>query len=357
MDFEGLLGNPWIHLGAGILGHNTSDNAGAVLGRGVTAGLGSYQAAQMADLQRTELMRKRAAAEQEAQQRQDLASYFQQSGNPFGAVAPMKMAEAHAAQLARGPDAPEITIGPDGKPMYIRREEAFGKPAFVKPGSTFAPSFSVGDVNAMVEKTEETGAKQIAPMLMQGRTAAENAAEQIRTSEQVMRSIFDVPVYAGPLANQQQFLAQMSSKLGFASEDTEQAMLNTRKVIRGLAEFALQARGTLKGQGAISEGEQKVLTKARSGDIADLTVPEIQIIADAAHRAGLATVKRHTEDVDRYSRMSPGTAMQAPFFAGPESPQTIHRVRGPEDMVNVPEGAMFVAPNGKLLRNIKKREP
>ena len=41
---------------------------------------------------------------------------------------------------------------------------------------------------------------------------------------------------------------------------------NTRQTIRGLAEFTISVRKKLKGQGQITEYEQKTLQKAYSGE-------------------------------------------------------------------------------------------
>jgi hypothetical protein len=73
----------------------------------------------------------------------------------------------------------------------------------------------------------------------------------------------------------------------------------TRSTIQGFAEIALQSRGMLKGQGQVTENEQKLLDRARSGDIS-FTLPELKELVSVLGRANKA---RYDDDAETIGRM------------------------------------------------------
>ena len=64
----------------------------------------------------------------------------------------------------------------------------------------------------------------------------------------------------------------------------KQKLVNTRNAIQGLAAMTLESRAELKGQGQVTENEQKLLERARSGSIEDMTVAELQQIVNVSQR-------------------------------------------------------------------------
>jgi hypothetical protein len=79
-------------------------------------------------------------------------------------------------------------------------------------------------------------------------------------------------------------------------------------MIQGLSEMALKSRSMMTGQGAITEGEQKLLVKARSGDI-NFTKGEIQTILNVAERAAKSQYDQSNKLLKSASTQSPTAQM------------------------------------------------
>jgi hypothetical protein len=108
--------------------------------------------------------------------------------------------------------------------------------------------------------------------------------------------------------------------LGFTGDKAVNA---TREVIQGLSEMALKSRTMLTGQGQITEGEQKLLIKARSGDI-DFTKGELKTIFGVADRAAKAQYTQSRKLLESASKESPTARMfleNMQPLAQPEAPK------------------------------------
>jgi hypothetical protein len=109
----------------------------------------------------------------------------------------------------------------------------------------------------------------------------------------------------GPLAEQRLNVAKVANVLGFTGDNAINA---TREVIQGLSEMALQSRSMLTGQGQITENEQKLLIKARSGDI-NFNKGELNTIFNVAERASKAQYDKTTKLLQSAAGKSPTAAM------------------------------------------------
>lgn len=143
-----------------------------------------------------------------------------------------------------------------------------------------APRTSVRVENRMGESL----AGQVGPMVKAGYEGAEGALAQVDAADRVMRALNSGKVLAGPGASMKLYGLQLANAMGVTGKNTEEILLNTRSTVKGLAEFSLNARKSLAGQGQITENEQALLTKATSGDIDSLTGAEIQQIAQITRR-------------------------------------------------------------------------
>ena len=88
-------------------------------------------------------------------------------------------------------------------------------------------------------------------------------------------------VIAGPLAGPRLKFAQV---LDMAGAGDKEKLVNTRTAIQGLATLTLESRAELKGQGQVTENEQKLLERARSGNIEDMTISELQQVVNISQR-------------------------------------------------------------------------
>lgn len=152
-----------------------------------------------------------------------------------------------------------------------------------------APSISVrNDI-----KTGESIAKEIGPMVAKSKASADSAVNQMNIANRIDSAIKSGKVITGPAANQRLAISQIGEVLGVSGKNNQETLSNTRTVVQGLAQFSLEGRSLLKGQGQVSDYEGKLLQKAVSGDISDLTIPELKVITGTARRVADAQYKEH----------------------------------------------------------------
>lgn len=131
--------------------------------------------------------------------------------------------------------------------------------------------------------------------LEQSRSRADSAAQSMPAIAQIEKALSSGNVIAGPLSGGRIKVAQLANMMFGTGED---ALIQTRNSIQGMAELALQSRGMLKGQGQVSNFEQEVLDKARSGSM-DFTVPELKALVSVSKRAANAALKSHSDTLGR----------------------------------------------------------
>ena len=182
---------------------------------------------------------------------------------------------------------------------------------------------SASNVNVKTDvKTGESIAAQIGPILKTTREQAIAGQSLLDSSSRVLSAVEKGNVIAGPTANLRFKGAQIADLLGVGGKDTKEKILNTRNVIRAQAEQAVAARSQLGGQAQISNAEQELITKATSGDIADLTMAEMKQIAQLNQRLGAQLVERHNVHV-RNLEKDPNLAGLAKFYQLPgKAPQS-----------------------------------
>lgn len=182
-----------------------------------------------------------------------------------------------------------------------------------------ASNVSVG-VNTPVAKNlaSEVGKRAEASV-----AKAEGAAESMVNANMIREALNKGAVIAGPLAGPRLTFAQMLETAGVG--DKEQ-LASTRTAITGLASITLASRAELKGQGQITDFETKLLEKAKSGNIEDMTVSELHQVVDIAQRASKRLWENHqgllgkmrddpnAQDSLRY--YEPNAQMPSPVGAG-----------------------------------------
>jgi len=134
--------------------------------------------------------------------------------------------------------------------------------------------------------------------MQDNRNAMTGAVQMFDSADRIERALAAGEVYAGPGASIRLKGAQVADLLGIAGGDTAKRIETTRAVVRGLAESSVQARKELAGQGAVTEAEGRAVEKAMSGNIDDLTVPEIKAIATLNKRAAAMKAKAYKQMLD-----------------------------------------------------------
>lgn len=200
---------------------------------------------------------------------------------------------------------------PDGQGGLVPNQQLIeAKKGIAKSGAT----------NVQVKtdvKTGESLAGQVGPMMKDSTTAAEGAVKQVDAAQRVIKAVDSGNLIAGPGASTRLKLAQIGTALGVGGKDEQERIANTRQTIRGLAELTLQGRQQMRGQGAITESESALATKAMSGDIDDLTPAEVKMLAQASERAARFNYAEHQRKL-QVMQQNPSLQGIAPFYQGPE---------------------------------------
>jgi hypothetical protein len=205
-----------------------------------------------------------------------------------------------------------FTIGPNGQLVpntpYQRYQLSKAKAG--------APSTNVRVENKMGDGL----AAQVGPMVKAGYDGAQGALQQADAADRITRALDSNKVLAGPGASLLMYGLQLGQTLGVGGRNSAEILDNTRATVRGLAEFSLNSRKSLAGQGQITENEQKLLDRAVSGDIDSLTPGEIRQIVSTTRRQAQKVYQAHQSNVNRL-RQSPGLNGLADYYALPEFPQ------------------------------------
>jgi hypothetical protein len=145
---------------------------------------------------------------------------------------------------------------------------------------------------------------------------AEGATEIMNAANSVREALNTGNVIAGPGAGIRTKFAQV---LELAGVGDKEKLTATRTAIQGMADLTLQSRAELKGQGQITDAETKLLERARSGDIADMTIAELQTVVNVSqrlagrlwsnHQTMMGRMKNDPAAADVYQYYTPNAVM------------------------------------------------
>ncbi len=201
-----------------------------------------------------------------------------------------------------GPKMPEI-LNPDVQRAKISIAQA-GRPS----------------VNVRIDnKTGESFAKEVGPMMVESRTAAAGSVQAVETANRINAALSSGNVTIGPAATVRNSIDQISQTLGIAGENTEERLVNTRNVGRGLAQLTVAARKALKGQGQVSDFEGRLLERAESGQIDTFTIPELKNFVSLTERLARQQYAEHARNLEVMNQNENLRGLAA-FYAVPELP-------------------------------------
>jgi hypothetical protein len=206
------------------------------------------------------------------------------------------MAVAELAKTKAETLAPSVRESIDFSNLPPEQQKTFQSLQILKK-----PPAAVTNVN--VSNVDKTAAAELGKLVPDLYNQANSAATQLSDLPRY-KAALDAAI-TGPFAEQRLSTARVASALGFTGDKAVNA---TREVIQGLSEMALKSRTMLTGQGQITEGEQKLLIKARSGDI-DFTKGELKTIFDVADRAAKAQYNQSRKLLESAAKQSPTAQM------------------------------------------------
>jgi len=178
-----------------------------------------------------------------------------------------------------------------------------------------APGVSV----RVEQKTGESLAKEVGPMMAESLSSAQGAVKTVDTVTRIKKALETGNLSIGPTATVRQQINQVAQIVGATGASTEEKLVNTRNVIRGLAEMAVEARKMLKNQGSITENETKLVQRAASGEIQDFTIPELKDFVNVSERLARDVYKEHKRRTGVMEK-NPALKPLVPFYEAPQMP-------------------------------------
>ena len=169
-------------------------------------------------------------------------------------------------------------------------------------------------------KMGESVAQQVGPIMKESYEAAGGAQTQLGVADRLIKAIDSGNVFTGPGASLRLRAAQLGQSLGIGGNSSAEAIANTRATIQGLAQSTLSARSQLKGQGQVSDYEGKLIQRAASGDIDEMTAPEIKQLAQVNQRLSQQVIAQHNARVSKL-RGNEATAAIADMYELPSMQQ------------------------------------
>jgi len=210
---------------------------------------------------------------------------------------------------------------PEGTPAEQRMFDAYmnmtpaQQAAFDKFRMATKPTTNI-NVSATNTPAGKSLAEPVGKLAAASLGKAEGATEIMNAANSVRDALNTGNVIAGPGAGIRTKFAQVLEMAGVGDKEKLTA---TRTAIQGMADLTLQSRAELKGQGQITDAETKLLERARSGDIADMTIAELQTVVNVSqrlagrlwsnHQTLLGTMEKDPAARDVYKYYTPTAVM------------------------------------------------
>lgn len=348
-------------LAAGLLGGTGSfnQNLGRSLLAGQVAGARAGEIQRQSELDKLQVQRLQLALQEEARKQKqfnDLENFRQSIGAPnfgpptvdnaqnpdanvqrlmygalkAGALNPLdyiKTLQRDTTPIKLGADetllnpktyAPIVTGRPK-QPSAVQEYEyakAQGYPGTFNEWSTEQKRAGASNTNVKIENALGSGlAGQVGPLATASYQQATGAIQQKETSDRIIKAVDSGKMIAGPMSNWSLIGLQIGQMLGIGGKDAAETILNTRAAIQGLAQATVAARGALKGQGQVSDYEGRLLQKAASGDINEMTAAEIKQVAVVNKRLSQQLIDQHKQFIGKIrADKNPEISGLAQFF-------------------------------------------
>jgi hypothetical protein len=185
--------------------------------------------------------------------------------------------------------------------------------------SSHAPAPSATATARADNKAGESLGKEIGPMLAESRTGALAASQIVDTTHRIGQALESGQVNLGPGATVKTRVEQVARLFGAGGRDVQERLVNTRNVIRGLAQLTVANRKALKGQGTVTDNEQKLLERAEAGNIDDFTMDELRDFINVSERLARTQYAIHELNMKNASS-NESTKGLASFFRVPALP-------------------------------------
>lgn len=208
--------------------------------------------------------------------------------------------ETQGAPIPKQADAPNAgkdLLIPDGKGGFMPNTALVGVRKEIANAGKPVTNVSVN--TATKPMLTEVG-KGVGEQITSDFAGARSAAQTINNVNQIRQGLGSAIL--GPGANVRIKLAQIGEVLGVNGQDSTEKLQNTRAVMQGLARQELAASGAMKGQGQITESERAILRKAESGQVDELTGPEVNTLLGALEKTSKYRMGVHNQNLERLKK-------------------------------------------------------
>lgn len=134
---------------------------------------------------------------------------------------------------------------------------------------------------------DKTGMAEVAKLLPTYQEKMMSSVAQIEKLPEYKAALKNA--ITGPFAEQRLTGARIANMFGFTGDT---ALKDTATLVQGLSQQVLDSRSLLTGQGAISNFEQQVLEKAKSGNI-NMSAKELETLFNVAERSANASYENN----------------------------------------------------------------
>jgi hypothetical protein len=282
--FDRIASHPAVQFGMGVFANNQGNygQLGPALGGGLNTMMKTREVQARTDLQRAQM----------------LAKYQQQQARE-NAISQLDLPEDQKQMLRADPAAARQMMskyfGWDADSPAAHAQ----KLARAKASGTY-----VGGTTVMLPKEEETLGKEVPGRFLDEFKVSRDKVGGALNNWGVWQRIEKAAnegAFTGPAGDKMLTFAQIGDWLGMTGKDTQETMANTRKVIQGLAELSLNNRELLKGTGPITDFEQRIASKAASGEVNELSPTEVITLARLGRRAALAQAAEHNRRIEDFA--------------------------------------------------------
>ena len=135
---------------------------------------------------------------------------------------------------------------------------------------------------------------QVKDLLTASQTRVQAGEMSSNAANKIEGAIKSGNLNVGPGALVGQYLGQIGDSLGLVNEKGQDKLVQTRAAVQGLAQMWAASRAQAKGQGAMDQKESELYGKISSGNIENLSMPELKYIVDQTKSQGNYFRQEHT---------------------------------------------------------------
>jgi hypothetical protein len=160
----------------------------------------------------------------------------------------------------------------------------------------------VTNINTGGGKLSDVLSTNAANQLDASYTQANAALGTLNTVNNV-RPLLEQELFNGPLSQSAMFVSQLGQSLGVGGETSQEMLQNTVVAMQGLAEFELLAAQAMRGQGALSDKERALISRASAGDLGSMNQGQVKELIDALEKTANYRIQSHQNTLARYTNV------------------------------------------------------